>query len=83
MPPSLISRDQRLPRLVINPRPFVLIDRRLRSSMCGNRGYAGDARVTLLREKGVIDELQTHGAPDQPAGTAGKQAHQKIRAPTE
>jgi hypothetical protein len=45
------------------------------STVRGNRRYARDTRITLLREKGVIDELQTYGAPDQPAGAAGKQAH--------
>jgi hypothetical protein len=42
--------------------------------VCGNSGYAGDARVTLLHEKGVIDQLQAHSAPNQSAGAAREQA---------
>ncbi len=42
------------------------------SAMSGDGGYTRNACVTLLRQKGVIDELQADGTPNQPAGTAGE-----------
>ncbi len=49
--------------------------------MGGNLYYAGEARVSLLRQKGVVYQLQVGGAPDKRDGSASQQADEHIGSP--
>src|SRR5690606_16532176 len=74
-------RPDRVDRRAHRQRLAVAVEDRAAMSRDGR--HPREARRALLREEGVIDELQLDGPPEEPERTAAQEAQQQVRPPAE